>query len=147
MNTQDLYHLLHKEHIHLVYHSLSHSRGMIAHYQNVTVIVLDPLRIDTNISFRTVLFQELGHFYSGSYYRSYTDDDKILAAEFLADQTAWRRFFPYDEVKQLMRYGLHTVSEIADYYQVEPDYMARCLHFYYEVSHGFRDDFLDLALL
>lgn len=147
MNIQDLYHLLEKEHIHLVYHSLSHSRGMIAHYQDVTVIVLDPLRIDSDISFRTVLLQELGHFYSGSYYRSYTDDDKLLAAEFLADQTAWRRFFPYEEVKQLMNLGLHTVSQIADYYQVEPDYMARCLHFYYEVSHGFLDDSLDFALL
>lgn len=145
MNTEELYHLLKKEHIHLVYHSLSHSRGMIAHYQDVTVIVVDPLRVDTNISFHTVLLQELGHYYSGSYYHSYTDDDKLLAAEFLADQTAWLRFFPYQEIKQLMNWGLTTVSEIADYYQVESDYMARCLHFYYEKSNGFSLDSLDLV--
>ena len=60
--------------------------------------------------------------------------------EYKADVIAWLKFFPYKEIKFLRKSGLTSASHIASYFNVEPDYMARCLNFYYKVSNGFLDD-------
>ena len=39
--------------------------------------------------------------------------------------------------------GISTVTEIANYFDVEPFYMSRCLNYYYEHSNGFIDSTLN----
>lgn len=140
METTSLYNMLENENIHYSNHKLLNSSGMIAHYKDVTAIIVDEAQTNTTISRNTTLIQELGHYFSGSYYRTYSDYEVISKAEFKADKKSWEKFFPYDQIKKLMHEGLTTVTEIAEYFDVEVPYMARCLNYYYDHSHGFMDD-------
>ena len=88
MDTVTLYNMLDDENIHYTNHKLYNSSGMIAHYKDVTAIIVDEKQTDTKISRNTVLIQELGHYFSGSYYRTYSDYEVISKAEFKADRTA-----------------------------------------------------------
>lgn len=140
METTSLYNVLERENIHYLNHELINSSGMIAHYQDVTAIVVDENKNKTTTSKNTTLIQELGHYYSGSYYKIYSDYEIISKAEFKADKRAWKEFLPYEKILLLMKNGYTTATQLAEYFNVETPYMARCLNYYYDNSHGFIDD-------
>lgn len=137
METISLYNVLEKEKIHYSNHKLSHSNGMIAHYKDVTAIIVDESKINTKISINTTLIQELGHYYSGSYYKTNSPYELIEKMEHKADKKAWEEFFPYEKIKELMKNGLTTVTQLAEYFDVETPYMARCVNYYYNNYNGF----------
>jgi len=137
MNTASLYDIIKRENIIYLNHELYQTRGMIVHYKDVTVIVVDESKIDSSTSMNTVLIQELGHYFSGSYYHAYSNYEVVTKAEIEADKKAWEVFFPYFKIKELMQNGLSSASQIANYFDVEVDYMARCLNYYYDKYNGF----------
>lgn len=137
METTTLYNVLEKENIYYSNHELKNSGGMIAHYEDVTAIVVDEAKTNTTISRNTVLIQELGHYYSGSYYKTNSPFDLVEKMEHKADKKAWEKFFPYEQIKELMHKGLTTVTQLAEYYDVEAPYMARCVNYYYNQYNGF----------
>lgn len=137
METTSLYNVLENEHIHYSNHRLVNSSGMIAHYQDVTAIIVDETKTNTTISRNTVLIQELGHFYSGSYYKTNSPYELIDKMEYKADKKSWEKFFPYEQIKKLMKKGLTTVTQLAEYFDVEAPYMARCVNYYYNQYNGF----------
>lgn len=136
MNTIDLYEIIDKENIHFIKRKLSNSAGMIVNYKDITAIVLDTSKIKGTIEENTVLIQELGHYYAGAYYQTNSPFDLIEKMEYKADKKAWEKFFPYPTIKELMKKGLTTVSELAEYFNVEAPYMARCINYYYK-KYGF----------
>lgn len=140
MDTISLYNVLENENIHYSNHKLYNSSGMIAHYKDITAIIVDESITNTTISRNTVLIQELGHYFSGSYYKTNSPFELIEKMEYKADKTAWKEFFPYEKIVELMKNGITTATEIADYFNVEIPYMAKCLNYYYNNSHGFTDD-------
>ncbi|MBR3163545.1 MAG: hypothetical protein IKF17_05560 [Clostridia bacterium] len=140
MNTTSLYNILEKEKINYSNHQLLNSGGMIAHYKDITAIIVDEQKADTTVSRNTVLIQELGHYFSGSYYKTDSDYEIIAKAEFKADKRAWKDFFPYERIKLLMKKGYTTATQLAEQFDVEATYMARCLNYYYDNSHGFTDE-------
>lgn len=137
METTSLYNMLENENIHYSNHELVNSNGMIAHYQDVTAIIVDENKTNTTISRNTVLIQELGHYYSGSYYKTGSSYELIEKMEYKADKKSWEKFFPYEKIKELMHKGLTTVTQLADYFDVETPYMARCVNYYYNQYNGF----------
>lgn len=140
MKINDLYEILNEEGIYYINHKLVSTRGAIACFKGVTAIVVDDTQIDCEASEITVIIQELGHYFSDSYYRENSSFDLIENMEYKADVIAWLKFFPYKEIKFLRKSGLKSASHIASYFNVEPDYMARCLNFYYKISNGFLDE-------
>lgn len=54
-----------------------------------------------------------------------------------ADKKAWEKFFPYEQIKELMKKGLTTITQLAEYFNVEAPYMARCINYYYNQHNGF----------
>lgn len=141
---QDLYNRIEEENINYINSTLNKTRGAIMHYKDITAIVVDDKQLDTQIAENTVLMQELGHYYSGAYYRTYSDYEVIDKMEHKADVKAWKEFFPYTKIKELLNEGFSTVSEIADYFDVEAPYMARCLCFYSQNSEHFTKDILSI---
>lgn len=137
METTSLYNILENENIQYVNHSLKNSDGMIAHYKDVTAIIVDEQQTTTTTSKNTVLIQELGHYYSGSYYRTNSPFELVEKMEYKADKKSWETFFPYAKIKDLMRKGLTTVTQLAEYFDVEPPYMAKCVNYYYNQYNGF----------
>ena len=137
METMTLYNVLEDENIHYSNHELKNSSGMIAHYKDVTAIIVDESKTNTTISRNTVLIQELGHYFSGSYYKTNSPYELIEKMEYKADKKAWEKFFPYEQIKRLMKKGLTTVTQLAEYFDVEAPYMARCVNYYYNQYNGF----------
>lgn len=137
METTSLYNILEKENIQYVNHELKNSNGMIAHYKDVTAIIVDEKQVQTTYSTNTVLIQELGHFYSGSYYKTNSPLELVEKMEYKADKKSWETFFPYEKIKRLMHKGLTTITQLAEYFDVEPPYMARCVNYYYNQYNGF----------
>ena len=140
MKKTDLYDILKKEGIHYINAKLSSTRGAIISYKGITAIVVDDTKIDSEAAENTVIIQELGHYFSDYYYRCDSSLEFVETLEHKADICAWLRFFPYKKIKFLIKSGLKSASHIASYFNVEPDYMARCLNFYYKVSNGFSDE-------
>ena len=145
MKTNDLYNILKEENIHYINAKLFLTRGAIAYYKGITAIIVDNTQIDSDIAENTVIIQELGHYFSDSYYRGNSSYDLIENMEYKADVVAWLKFFPYKKVKELRSIGLKSATDIASFFNVESSYMARCLNFYYNVSNGFEDDDLFLS--
>lgn len=137
MKTSDLYQKMKEENIYYINHRLLFTRAAIAHYNNITAIVVDDKQVISEESKNTVLIQELGHYMAGAYYHTNSPYEFIAEMEHKADVKAWEEFFPYEEIKKLMKKGLTTASQIAKYYHVEASYMARCLNYYYKHYDGF----------
>ena len=138
METSILYKKMEKENINYINHKLSLTRGAIAHYKDLTAIVVDDTIVKSQVSENTVLIQELGHYMAGAYYRTNSQYELIGKMEHKADKKAWEQFFPYEEIKKLMKKGLTTVTQLAEYYSVEAPYMARCVNYYYNQYNGFK---------
>ena len=137
MKTTDLYRKMQEENIYYIKHKLSYTRAMIGHYKDITVIVVDDTKVKTKESENTVLIQELGHYMANAYYKANSQYEFIEKQELLADIKAWEEFFPYEQIKELMKKGFKTATDLARYFEVEASYMARCLNYYYELYGGF----------
>ena len=137
MENSDLYDKMEKENIHYINHQLLFTRGAIAHCDDLTAIVVDDKQVKSQVSENTVLLEELGHYMAGAYYRTNSPYELIEKMEHKADKKTWEEFFPYEEIKELMKKGLTTATQLAEYYNVEAPYMARCLNYYYNQYQGF----------
>ena len=142
METDLLYSRIEEENINYINGKLKNTRGAVAQYKNITAIIVDDEQIDTQIAENTVLIQELGHYYAGAYYRTYSNYEVIEKMEHKADVKAWKEFFPYTKIKELLHNGVSTVAELADYFNVEAPYMARCLYYYSNESNQFTKEML-----
>ncbi len=138
MNTDDLYKRLQQENIHYINKKLFLTPGAIVHYENITAIVVDKEQIKNSTHENTIIIQEFGHYLAHSYYKSNDPYEVINDMEQSADIAAWNEFFPYQEVKKLINNGISTATEIANYFNVNSDYIARCLDYYYDISDGFK---------
>ena len=132
MKRNDLYRKMKEENIYFIKHKLSFTRGMIARYNNLTVIIIDNTKVKSRISENTVLMQELGHYMANAYYKTNSHSKYIEQMERLADITAWEEFLPYEEVQSFMKKGYTKATDLAKCFGVEAPYMARCLNYYYK---------------
>lgn len=142
MNANLLYSKIEEENINYINSKLYRTRGAIAHYKDITVIIVDDAQVNTQVTENTVLMQELGHYYAGAYYRTYSNYELIEKMEHKADVQAWKKFLPYTKIRELLHNGVSTVAELADYFNVEDPYMARCLYYYSNESDGFTKEML-----
>jgi len=113
MKTTDLYNKMKEKNIYYIHHKLLFTRSAIVHYQNLTAIVVDDTQVKTATSENTVLIQELGHYLANAYYNTNNPYEFIKKMEDIADQKAWETFFPYKEIKKLIKKGLTTASQLA----------------------------------
>lgn len=141
---QDLYSEIEKENINYINTRLENTRGAIIHYRYITAIIVDDEQIKAQTSENTVLMQELGHYYAGSYYRTTSPYSLIEKMEHKADVASWKKFIPYQKVRELLSKGFSNMADLADYFGVEAPYMARCIYFYSENSNHFNNKTLTL---
>ena len=134
---KNIYEIIDEEKIYYINHTLLNTKGMIAHSDDITAIIIDNKKISTSTEENTILIHELGHYKAGAYYTLNSSFDMYERMEHKADKQSWEMFFPYRKIKELMHKGLTTVTQLAEYFNVEPLYMARCVHYYYEQYNGF----------
>lgn len=128
---EELYQFIENNNINYINHKLYDTKGMIAHYNDITAIVIDEKQHTSCCDENTTVLQELGHYLSGAYYKVDSSLWFINKCEYKADKKAWETFLPYEEIIGLLKNKIATtIGDLAEYFGVEPPYMARCVNYY-----------------
>lgn len=82
---------------------------------------------------KTVLFHELGHCDTGSFYNEYSSCDVHQRHENRADKWAIKKLVPEDELDQAVADGHTELWDLADHFGVTEDFMRKAVCWY---THG-----------
>ena len=93
-------------------------------------IAIDPLRLDSAQHEKIVLAHELGHCETGSFYNRYSAYDIRKRHENRADKWSIKHLVPQDELNEAVSAGFVETWELAEIFDVPPEFMARAIHWY-----------------
>ena len=93
-------------------------------------IAIDPFQLESAQEERIVLSHELGHCETGSFYNRYATCDIRKRHENRADKWAIKHLVPQDELYEAVSAGFVETWELAEIFDVPPEFMARAIHWY-----------------
>ena len=131
MNLENIEELVYKENINLVNSYLEETPASYFCYNNTKVIVLDKSKVSNNNEVKECLTEELGHYYCNALY--YIDSNKALKdkCELRAKKWSFSVLVPLQKLKEKLVQGFN-LYELADYFDVDYNYMNECINFYTE---------------
>lgn len=131
MNTFDMYKIIENEKIDILNYSWTNTKARIFEIGNSYYIALDYKQISNTIEEKEILAEELGHYYCNALY--YLNSDKIQKdkCEYRAMKWAYSILIPLQKLKEKLIQGLN-LYELADYFNVDYNYMNNCINFYTE---------------
>ena len=131
MEVLDLYNLSEKEKIDIIDYKWSKAKARIFEENNEYSIGIDYSRINNYIEEKEILAEELGHYYCGALY--YIDSDITLKrkCENRAKKWAYSVLVPFKKLKEKIAQGFN-LYDLADYFDVDYNYMNDCINFYTE---------------
>ena len=80
---------------------------------------------------KEILAEELGHYYCNALYYINSDKETRNKCEYRAIKWAYSVLIPFPKLKEKIMEGLN-LYELADYFNVDVQYMKNCLMFYTE---------------
>lgn len=93
-------------------------------------IAVDPLKLTSRQQERQVLSHELGHCETGSFYNRFAACDIRKRHENRADKWSIKHLIPKEELDEAVSAGFCEVWELAEYFDVSCEYMARAIHWH-----------------
>lgn len=131
MNTFDMYKIAENEKIDILNYCWTNTKARIFEIGNNYYIALDCKQIDNSIEEKQILAEELGHYYCNALY--YLNSDKIQKdkCEYRAMKWAYSILVPLQKLKEKLTQGFN-LYELADYFNVDCNYMNDCINFYTE---------------
>lgn len=131
MNTFDMYKIIENEKIDILNYNWTNTKARIFEIGNSYYIALDYKQISNTIEEKEILAEELGHYYCNALY--YLNSDKIQKdkCEYRAMKWAYSILIPLQKLKEKLIQGLN-LYELADYFNVDYNYMNNCINFYTE---------------
>lgn len=93
-------------------------------------IGIDPDRITSKQDERLKLAHELGHAVQGAFYNKFAVCDVWKKHENRADKWAIKHLVPQEELYESVSAGFVETWELAEIFDVPPEFMARALHWY-----------------
>ena len=93
-------------------------------------IAIDPFQLESAQEERIVLAHEIGHCETGSFYNRYATCDIRKKHENRADKWAIKHLVPQDELYEAVSAGFVETWELAEIFDVPPEFMARAIHWY-----------------
>ncbi len=131
MNTLDMYKIAENENIDILNYSWTNTKARIFEIENNYYIALDNKNIKNSIEEKEILAEELGHYYTNSLY--YLNSDKVLKdkCEKRAIKWAYSVLIPLQKLKEKIIQGFN-LYDLADYFNVDIEYMINCIDFYTE---------------
>lgn len=73
---------------------------------------------------------ELGHLHTGALHKVSSPFQLIEQNEYRADADSFKRYLPPDELKNAMRNGYTTPWELADYFNLDEEYIQKALDYW-----------------
>lgn len=104
-------------------------------------IAIDPFSISSTAEETVHLAHELGHCKTGSFYNRFSNYDIRAKAEHRADKWAIKKLIPLDELKEAFSRGIVEPWDLAEYFDVTEQFIAKAVEFYKNNYNRFLTDF------
>lgn len=136
MELNDLYHVAEIEDIKIYNHEIENANGAFINYKDINAIVLDYKKLDTSTKEKTVLAEELGHYYCDATYSLFcTDMNYISKQEYKAKKWAFKALVSPKQIKKLISKGITYSYQIADELGVSEDLVSTAYEYYLENNY------------
>jgi hypothetical protein len=129
----DLYRLAERRGIGVYWYTLDSAESLsVALPDGSSAIAMDPWHLDTLADEKEKLAHELGHCETGSFYSQSAALDVRQKHENRADRWAIQQLIPESALDQAVADGFTELWQLADYFNVTPDFMKKavCLYTY-----------------
>ncbi len=129
-----LYDIAEKEKIEICENSWSTARARIFEIDKNYIIAFDKNKIENSLQEKEIFAEELGHYYCNALY--YLNDNNVQKAkcEYRAKKWAYLALVPIQKLKEKLSKEYVNIYDLADYFEVEPNYMNECINFYNEIG-------------
>lgn len=136
MELNELYNVAENENIKIYNHEIENANGAFINYKDINAIILDYKKLDTSTKEKTVLAEELGHYYCSATYSLFcTDTNYIRKQEHKAKKWAFKTLVPPNQIKKLISKGATYSYEIADELGVSEDLVSTAYEYYSENNY------------
>lgn len=100
--------------------------------QGYYAVALNFSKLKTTRSMRTAMMHESGHLHTGALHKVYSPFQIVAQNEYRADADSFRRYLPADELREAMRQGYTEPWQLAEYFDLDEDYIKKALHYWTE---------------
>lgn len=99
-------------------------------YHGAYAVGLNFSRLHTVRQMRTAMLHESGHLHTGALHKVNSPFQLVEQNEYRADADAFRRCLPPDEIRTAMRAGYTEPWQLAEYFDLDEDYIKKALHYW-----------------
>lgn len=131
MELNKLYDIAEKENIDIIDFKMR-NKAIIGCIDDSYTIGLNYSNIDNSSEEKTILAEELGHYFTSSLYDSNSSLETIERKEFKSRKWAFKVLAPYEKLKQLYKEGCRYNYEFAEELGVTEDLIEKAYSYYKE---------------
>lgn len=135
MELKKLYSIAEKENIDIIDFKMK-NKAIIGCIDDNYTIGLNYSLIDNSSEEKTILAEELGHYYCNALYNNSYSNEEISKKEFRATKWAFKTLVPYQKLKQLYEEGCKHTYEFAEELGVTEDLINKAYRYYSEGNYG-----------
>ena len=95
-------------------------------------VALNPGTLTNFRRLRTAAIHEEGHLRTGALHKVNSPYQLVAQAEYRADAESFRRYLPPSAIGAAMRAGYTEPWQLADYFDLDEDYIKKALHYWTE---------------
>lgn len=135
MELNKLYDIADKENISVINFKME-NKAIIGCIGNNYNIGLNYSIIDNSREEKTILAEELGHYYTNTLYNANYSDIEINKREFRATKWAFKTLVPFSKLQKLKEEGCKYTYEFAEELGVTEDLIDKAYKYYSEGNYG-----------
>lgn len=135
MKLKKLYDITEKENI-SVFNFKMKNKAIIGCIDNNYSIGLNYSIIKNSSEEKTILAEELGHYYCNALYNSNCSNVEISKKEFRATKWAFKTLVPFPKMKKLYESGYRYTYEFAEELGVTEELIRKAYNYYSEGNYG-----------
>lgn len=129
MDLNKLYDIAEKENIDVIDFKMQ-NKAIIGCLDNNYTIGINYSIIDNSSEEKTILAEELGHYYCNAFYNTNYSKEEIEKREFRATKWAFKTLIPYSKLKELVNKGYKYYFEFAEELGVTEDLLEKAYNYY-----------------
>mgnify|MGYP003296764448 CR=1 FL=1 len=129
MELNKLYDIAEKENIDVINFKMQ-NKAIIGCLDNNYTIGINYSIIDNSSEEKTILAEELGHYYCNAFYNTNYSKAEIEKREFRASKWAFKTLIPYSKLKELVDKGYKYYYEFAEELGVTEDLLEKAYNYY-----------------
>ncbi len=135
MKLKKLYDIAEKENINVINFKMN-NKAIIGNIGNNYSIGLNYSIINNSNEEKTILAEELGHYYCNALYNSNYSNVEISKKEFRATKWAFKSLVPFQKLKELYKDGYRYTYEFAEELGVTEELIEKAYNYYSEGNYG-----------